>query len=144
MLALILATKSDFSHDFSKSTLIGDWLSTLKIIRPLTIAAHIVTPLSVLSNWEKQIEDHCSPDSLAMCTYYGNTRSMSSEELKKYDVVITTYQTVAGEHSDILMGGPSKKKKKTEQVLFNIQWKASLFHLPGCPFMSSVVIENHT
>jgi SWI/SNF-related matrix-associated actin-dependent regulator of chromatin subfamily A3 len=144
MLALILATKSDSPRDFSKSTLIGNKLSTPKIVCPLIIAAHIVTPLSVLSNWEKQIEDHCSPDSLTTCIYYGNSRSLSSEELKKYDVVITTYQTVAGEHSDTLMGGPSKKKKKKEQVLFNIQWKVSLSHLPGRPFESSVVIENHT
>lgn len=104
MLALILSTKSDVPRDFSKCTL-------------------IVTPLSVLSNWEKQVEDHCAPGSLTMCVYYGNTRSMSPEELQKYDMVITTYQTVAGEHSDASKGGLSKKKKKTEQTLFNIQWK---------------------
>lgn len=66
-----------------------------------------------------------------MCVYYGNTRSMSPEELQKYDMVITTYQTVAGEHSDASKGGLSKKKKKTEQTLFNIQWKVGLTYWTG-------------
>jgi SWI/SNF-related matrix-associated actin-dependent regulator of chromatin subfamily A3 len=49
---------------------------------------------------------------------------MDPEELRKHDVVITTYQTVAGEHSDASTGGPSKKKKKKEHCLFDVQWKA--------------------
>ena len=51
-----------------------------------------VVPLSVMSNWEKQIEEHCVRGVLSSCVYYGATRSMSPQELMKYDVVITTYQ----------------------------------------------------
>ncbi|KAJ7045638.1 SNF2 family N-terminal domain-containing protein [Mycena alexandri] len=104
MLALILATKADVPKDFSNSTL-------------------IVAPLSVLSNWEKQIDDHCVPGSLKYYTYYGTKRDISPKELRKFDVVITTYQTVAGEHDDKGSAAPSKKKKKVEQSLFDIQWK---------------------
>lgn len=54
---------------------------------------------------------------------------MGPEELQTYDVVITTYQTVAGEYLDTPKGGSSKKKRKMEQALFNIQWKVKLIHL---------------
>lgn len=84
-------------------------------------------PLSVLSNWEKQIEDHCTPGSLTSCVYYGAKRSLTPQELKRFDVVITTYQTVAGEHVDGAKdrsGEPSKKKKKKIiGSLFEVQWK---------------------
>jgi SWI/SNF-related matrix-associated actin-dependent regulator of chromatin subfamily A3 len=129
MLALILTTKSDVPRDFSKSTLIGNYSSSPTSI--VLLHKYAVAPLSVLSNWEKQVEDHCAPGSLTTCIYYGNTRSMSSEELRKYDVVVTTYQTVAGEHNDAPKDGPSKKKKKTEQALFNIQWKVNRTHWSG-------------
>ncbi|KAJ7780541.1 SNF2 family N-terminal domain-containing protein [Mycena maculata] len=103
MLALILATRADVSKDFSNSTL-------------------IVAPLSVLSNWEKQIDDHCVTGSLTYYVYYGSNRDISPRELQKYDVVITTYQTVAGEHDD-KDSAPAKKKKKVEKSLFDVQWK---------------------
>jgi hypothetical protein len=48
---------------------------------------------------------------------------MSPEELREMDVVITTYQTVAGEQISLDTG--SVKKKKTERSLFEVQWKAS-------------------
>ncbi|KAG2055432.1 hypothetical protein BDR06DRAFT_911542 [Suillus hirtellus] len=107
MLALILATKKDVPTDHSKSTL-------------------IVAPLSVISNWEKQIEEHCVRGAISCCTYYGATRDMTPQQLSQYDVVITTYQTVTGE-SDVsataVGHGPSKKKKKVERALFDVKWK---------------------
>ena len=51
-----------------------------------------VVPLSVISNWEKQIDDHCVQGVISSCVYYGLGRDMTSKELKQYDVVITTYQ----------------------------------------------------
>ena len=78
-----------------------------------------VVPLSIMSNWEKQIEDHVQPGVLTSCVYYGKTRDMSPAELKKYDVVLTTYQTVVKERNggsakgEVEMDGmPSKKKAK--------------------------------
>lgn len=79
-----------------------------------------------MSNWEKQIEDHVSPGALTSCVYYGKTRSMTPAELKRYDIVITTYQTVTQEH-DLSMvgkgGAPLAKKQKTDQGLFGVGWK---------------------
>ncbi|KAF8638068.1 hypothetical protein AX16_010700 [Volvariella volvacea WC 439] len=102
MISLILATKADNPPDHSNSTL-------------------IVVPLSVLSNWEKQIEDHCMPGSLTSYVYYGATRSLSAQELSAFDVVITTYQTVTGEHAD--GGESSTKKRKLDRPLFSVKWK---------------------
>ncbi|PCH43964.1 hypothetical protein WOLCODRAFT_133049 [Wolfiporia cocos MD-104 SS10] len=109
MLALILQTQPDISVDFSNTTL-------------------IVVPLSVLSNWTKQIEDHVQEGALTTCVYYGSTRSMTPKELKKYDVVITTYQTVAKEHGDSVgtkagNEAVSKKRKLSVRGLFDVEWK---------------------
>ena len=56
---------------------------------------------------------------------------MSSAELQKFDVVITTYQIVAGEHADAANTVvPSKKKKKLDRTLFEVNWKVNprMFH----------------
>ncbi|KAJ3480104.1 hypothetical protein NLI96_g8578 [Meripilus lineatus] len=108
MLSLIVATRNDVSKDFSKSTL-------------------IVVPLSVMSNWETQIQDHVGDGVLSYCLYYGSGRNMTAEELSRYDIVITTYQTVSGEHGDapakVEGDGPSKKRKRVERSLFMVKWK---------------------
>ncbi|OJT07139.1 Helicase-like transcription factor [Trametes pubescens] len=107
MLALVLATKSDTPIDHSNSTL-------------------IVVPLSVMSNWEKQIEDHVKPGTLSYCVYYGKSRSLTPAELRRYDVVITTYQTVALEHdlgATAKGGAPAVKKQKVDKALFDVAWK---------------------
>jgi SWI/SNF-related matrix-associated actin-dependent regulator of chromatin subfamily A3 len=125
MIALILATKNDVSPGYSKSTLIG--MSTM--IRFTPWLKHVsVVPLSVLSNWEKQIQDHCVPDTLSYAVYYGATRNMSATELQKYDVIVTTYQTVVGElgGSEETVG-KGKKRKKDTGSLFGVPWK-----VPSC------------
>ncbi|KAI0344734.1 hypothetical protein BDW22DRAFT_1354880 [Trametopsis cervina] len=105
MLALILATKNDISADYCKSTL-------------------VVVPLSVISNWEKQIQDHVRPGVMSHYVYYGTARNLSAEALKKYDVVITTYQTVAKEHENLgstVVG--NKKRKTSDSALLHVDWK---------------------
>ena len=82
----------------------------------------LVAPLSVLSNWEKQIEEHCTPGILSTCVYYGSNRGLSVAELQNYDVVITTYQTATGEHDDSASAAPAKKKRIVKS-LFEMPWK---------------------
>lgn len=130
MIALVLASKADVQSDCSQSTLIGDFVAIVFIFKNYSIFV-LVVPLSVLSNWEKQIQDHCVPGALTYCVYYGSTRSMSAQDLQKYDVVITTYQTVAGEHENFQTNapgaseskGPSRKRKKLDSSLFGVHWK---------------------
>jgi SWI/SNF-related matrix-associated actin-dependent regulator of chromatin subfamily A3 len=81
--------------------------------------------LSVLSNWKTQITDHCVSGALTYFIYYGANRNKSAEELEKYDVVLTTYQTVVSDHgggSKVALEG-SSKRRKTESTLMNIPWK---------------------
>ncbi|KAI0690203.1 SNF2 family N-terminal domain-containing protein [Cerioporus squamosus] len=104
---LDLGYQSDIPLDHSNSTL-------------------IVVPLSVMSNWEKQIEDHVKPGALSYCVYYGKNRDLTPTELKRYDVVITTYQTVTGEHNlstSGTSGPPATKKQKVDKGLFDVAWK---------------------
>ncbi|THH08085.1 hypothetical protein EW145_g2943 [Phellinidium pouzarii] len=88
----------------------------------------LVVPLSVLSNWEGQIKEHCQRDALKFYVYYGAARSITSEKMKKYDVIITTYQVVAKEHTDAGkisndLANPSKKQKTETKGLFGVHWK---------------------
>ena len=121
MLALIIATKNDVSPEYSNSTLIGRCHHNMLEI----VDKHVlVVPLSVLSNWEKQIQDHCMPDTLSYVVYYGATRGMSPKELQNYDVVVTTYQTVVGEHSSSAEAAGKRRKKDTGS-LFGVAWKVT-------------------
>lgn len=76
-----------------------------------------VVPLSILSNWEKQLLDHCMPGALKSYVYYGTGRNISTDELAKYDVVITTYQVCVTEHAEANPTGARTKKKKTEELI---------------------------
>lgn len=81
--------------------------------------------MSVLSNWQTQIDEHCVPGTLTYITYYGANRNLCAEELEKYDVVLTTYQTVVNDHGGglkVAVGG-SSKRRKTESTLLNIPWR---------------------
>ncbi|CCO29308.1 hypothetical protein BN14_03317 [Rhizoctonia solani AG-1 IB] len=107
----IMTTKNSRPEGFDKPTL-------------------IVCPLSVLSNWETQIDDHCNPGALACYTYYGNNRNVDPEILKDYDIVLTTYQTVSADfdraggfkNTGELMAENSEDKRRSNG-LFAIQWK---------------------
>ncbi len=58
---------------------------------------------------------------------------MTPEQLKKYDIVITTYQTVTKEHGDL---GTAKigstKRQKTDKGLFDLKWKVSSLSKTVC------------
>lgn len=99
-----------------------------------SLNASAVAPLSVLSNWEKQLVDHCTPGTIKYTVYYGNKKGLSASELQKYDIVITTYQTVTGEHVDGAngSGGPSQKKRKACNTLFEVPWKVHLLLYLHC------------
>jgi SWI/SNF-related matrix-associated actin-dependent regulator of chromatin subfamily A3 len=126
MVALILATKANKDPGFSNSTLIGGIMDGIChfIWEMKVIHKSLVAPLSVLFNWEKQIKEHCTPGTFSSCVYYGSSRRLSAAELQKYDIVITTYQTVTGEHNDgAAVGGAAKKRKRTDKNLFEMPWK---------------------
>ncbi|CAD6586976.1 MAG: hypothetical protein TREMPRED_004617 [Tremellales sp. Tagirdzhanova-0007] len=111
ILALILATKNEIVPKLYSNTTL------------------IVCPLSVISNWEKQIKDHVVAGQLTSYTYHGTGKDITAKLLQQYDVVLTTYQTVVSDvaSSSISRGTPPKAKKgKTKAIsgpLFNVIFK---------------------
>ncbi|KAF7657474.1 hypothetical protein LDENG_00026470 [Lucifuga dentata] len=58
----------------------------------------IICPLSVLSNWLDQFEQHVRADvNLNMYLYYGSQRNRSKTFLSSQDVVITTYNVLSAD-----------------------------------------------
>ncbi|GFY84682.1 DNA/RNA helicase protein [Actinidia rufa] len=58
----------------------------------------IVCPPSVFSTWVTQLAEHTIPGRLKVYMYYGE-RTYEAEELRKYDIVLTTYSTLASEET---------------------------------------------
>jgi SWI/SNF-related matrix-associated actin-dependent regulator of chromatin subfamily A3 len=76
------------------------------------------------------------PDTLSYAVYYGATRGMSAKDLQQYDVVVTTYQTVAGEHNNADEAA-GKRRKKDKGSLFGVSWKVR-FRSPSSPVLKGV------
>nr|XP_025036939.1 helicase-like transcription factor isoform X1 [Pelodiscus sinensis] len=71
----------------------------------------IICPLSVLSNWIDQFEQHIRPDvCLNIYVYYGPDRSKDPVFLSKQDVVLTTYNVLASDYS------------RTDSLLHRLKW----------------------
>jgi SNF2 family DNA or RNA helicase len=59
----------------------------------------VVAPLALIKQWEGEIRDRVEDThTLRVCVHHGPQRARSFKELKKYDVVITTYHTLVSEH----------------------------------------------
>ncbi|KAI1611456.1 adenosinetriphosphatase [Exophiala viscosa] len=60
----------------------------------------VVAPLALIKQWEGEIKDRVEADhALSVCVHHGPGRTKNYKDLKKYDVVITTYQTLSSEHA---------------------------------------------
>lgn len=95
----------------------------------------IVCPLSVVGNWTDQLERHVGSKRLRWHVYHNDGRGLSKKQLRKYDVVITTYQTLAIERVQDEEGPPTKKAKtsatsakpKEDGPLFHLRWRRVVF-----------------
>ncbi|XP_071089025.1 helicase-like transcription factor [Haliotis cracherodii] len=75
----------------------------------------IICPLSVMSNWQGQFEEHAHPNvHIDVHLYYGNQRCKDVNLLKQKDVVITTYGILLSEFKEYLTTGLSP--------LMTIEW----------------------
>ncbi|GAA5967788.1 hypothetical protein JCM11641_005766 [Rhodosporidiobolus odoratus] len=77
----------------------------------------IVCPLSVASNWTDQFHQHVGKKRLSWHLYHGEGKDISKKDLKKFDVVITTYQALtdtleAAQGFETTDSSSSSKKKK--------------------------------
>ena len=57
----------------------------------------IVCPTSTVQNWDNQIKEHLDTNKVTYYIYHGQKRTTNVFDLKKYDVVITTYGTVSSD-----------------------------------------------
>ncbi|KAF7861922.1 hypothetical protein EAF04_007803 [Stromatinia cepivora] len=80
----------------------------------------VVAPLALIRQWEAEIKDKVeSSHSLRVCVHHGPQRTKRFQDLRKYDVVITTYQILVSEW------GNSSKDDDDEGIkvgCFGIQW----------------------
>ncbi|KAL5313425.1 hypothetical protein ACEPPN_019158 [Leptodophora sp. 'Broadleaf-Isolate-01'] len=75
----------------------------------------LVVPLPLLQTWETQLLRHLYPNSLSWCKFHGPNKP-SIEELVSFDIVITTYKTVA------LQWKTHKKQSMGLKNLFSLYW----------------------
>ena len=70
----------------------------------------VVAPLALIKQWESEIKTKVTRShALKVLVHHGPSRTKSAAELKRYDVVITTYHILASEHAGSNMekpGGP--------------------------------------
>lgn len=72
----------------------------LMSIRPATSRPKtnlIIAPVALMRQWEEEIKTKLRP-SYAMSTFIYHGKKATTEELLQYDVVLTTYGTLAAEH----------------------------------------------
>ncbi|CRG95140.1 DNA repair protein RAD5, putative [Plasmodium gallinaceum] len=62
----------------------------------------VIAPLALIYQWKQEIERHTREGFISSYIYYGNSKDISSEELSKYSVVLTTYSTLVSEYKNTL------------------------------------------
>lgn len=81
--------------------------------------------------WYHFHQRHVPEGRLSYVVYHGTDKPQTLQKLKKYDVVITTYETLANEFNEEVeegTKGKGKGKGKTKSnvpngMLFGIKWK---------------------
>lgn len=75
----------------------------------------VVAPLALIKQWEAEINTRIEKShALKVEVHHGPQRTKSYKELRDYDVVITTYQTLSSEHNE---DADSQKS-----ALFGVRW----------------------
>ncbi|XP_047151930.1 putative SWI/SNF-related matrix-associated actin-dependent regulator of chromatin subfamily A member 3-like 1 [Vigna umbellata] len=100
-----------------------------------TNATLVVCSPSAMSAWITQLEDHTVPGALKTYMYYGERRTEDTEELKKYDLVLTTYTTLSNELDEM----PAKQMEWRRIILdeahtiknFTANLSKTVFRLKG-------------
>ena len=78
----------------------------------------VVAPLALIKQWEAEISNRVEDShKLRVCVHHGPQRTKRFEDLRKYDVVITTYQILVSEH-----GSSSQKQDGPQVGCFGLHW----------------------
>jgi DNA repair protein RAD5 len=74
----------------------------------------IITPMSILGQWEEEVQRHVAPGALTCDVYYGGGRNRdNAARLTEFDVVLSTYGVIQSEASD----------GRSDSPLFQISWR---------------------
>lgn len=96
-IALILANPRPSEDEVKKSK--------LKIDPGVGSATLVVAPLALIKQWEAELSERVDADhALKVKVHHGPSRTKSYKDLRRYDVVITTYQTLTSEHDGTVDG----------------------------------------
>ncbi|RFU75228.1 hypothetical protein TARUN_7032 [Trichoderma arundinaceum] len=115
----------------------------------------IVAPVSVMSNWEQQIRRHVKEEFQPSILIYHGARKLAGQDLLGYDIVITSYGTLAKELDDsgsktllsqmkswrrvVLDEGHTIRNARTKVALAACELQAqSRWVLTGTPIINSV------
>ncbi|KAF2485693.1 SNF2 family N-terminal domain-containing protein [Neohortaea acidophila] len=80
----------------------------------------VVAPLALIKQWEDEIKTKVAKShALRVLVHHGPSRTKSAIELKKYDVVITTYQTLTSEHA---ASNPTSSTHGAQIGCFGVHW----------------------
>lgn len=86
----------------------------------------VVAPLALIRQWEQEIKEKVSASHrLSVLVHHGANRTKRSADLTRYDVVITTYQTLVSEHASFTPpkeGEKAKPAKDSQDGCFGVRW----------------------
>lgn len=104
------------------SLLLADPLRAQHVANGGAGATLIISPMSVMSNWNTQIGRHISnTHCLQVLTYHGQGKiPIDAKKIRDFDVVITTYETVMMEYQKSGYKNPNVLRKNG---LFSINWR---------------------
>ncbi|RDL37169.1 uncharacterized protein BP5553_04602 [Venustampulla echinocandica] len=96
----------------------GETISKRKLPSGVEKCTLVVAPLALIRQWELEIKDKVSSShSLRVVVHHGAQRTKRFQDLKKYDVVITTYQILVSE-----FGGSSDDENGIQVGCFGLHW----------------------
>ncbi|WPG98024.1 putative swi/snf-related matrix-associated actin-dependent regulator [Acrodontium crateriforme] len=98
LLSLVAATRAYALHFANHGPMISPEVSPVEANVKTTL---IVCPKSVLANWTEQIKAHGKIGKWRTLVYHGTSRTQDLHELGKYDIIFTTYQTLANEFKGV-------------------------------------------
>ncbi|KAL6932560.1 hypothetical protein ACO0OL_004039 [Hanseniaspora opuntiae] len=127
MIALMVANKQRLTGD-------GDVYSQEKF--PVLIIA----PVSLLHNWKFEIQSKVKADyQFTITTFHENNKPQTFAELKKFDVVLTSYSTLGNEYKKHL---PANYDKDSNSFLDSTGEKRKFPSLPTINFIKSLKRPN--
>ena len=106
MIALITSSIDNTYHNLN-------WSQTSNIT-PRNGSTLLVVPSTLLGSWEEQLEKHLVPGSLSWTRHHGKRRLSNADELDRFDLVLTTFQTLASEW---------KKAAQAPCLVFSNRWR---------------------